>query len=95
MPVQRFRSIEEMNAAPVRRRPDDGFERFVRHCARYRPFARRPRPRGVFRFRSLEEAQRARRSGRRGPRVAVGADSEESEAQRARRSGRRGPGRAS
>lgn len=67
MPVQRFRSIEEMNAAPVRRRPDDGFERFVRHCARYRPFARRPRTRGVFRFRSLEEAQRARRSGRRGP----------------------------
>lgn len=66
MPVRRFRSIEEMNAAPVRRRPDDGFERFVRHCARYRPFAPRPRPRGVFRFRNLEEAQRARRAARRG-----------------------------
>ncbi len=65
MAVQRFRSIEEMNAAPARRGPHDGFERFVRHCARYRSFARRPRPRGVFRFRSLEEAQRARLAGHR------------------------------
>jgi hypothetical protein len=60
--VQRFRSIEEMNAAPVRARPTDGFERFIRHCARYRSVAPRAHPRGVFKFRSLEEAQRARLS---------------------------------
>ncbi len=62
MTVQRFRSIEEMNAAPVRTRPADGFERFIRHCARYRSLAPGVRPRGVFRFRNLEEAQRARLS---------------------------------
>ncbi len=63
MVVQRFRSIEEMNAAPVRRGSPDGFERFIRHCARFRRAASLPRPRGVFKFRSLEEAQRARFSG--------------------------------
>lgn len=62
MAVERFRSIEEMNAARVRTGSDDGFERFIRHCARYRSMAPHVRPRGVFRFRSLEEAQRARRS---------------------------------
>lgn len=62
MAIERFRSIEEMNAARVRTGSDDGFERFVRHCARYRSMAPRVRPRGVFRFRSLEEAQRARLS---------------------------------
>lgn len=60
MAVERFRSIEEMNAARARTRSDDGFERFVRHCARYRSMVPRVRPRGVFKFRSLEEAQRAR-----------------------------------
>lgn len=60
MAVERFRSIQEMNAARVRRGSDDGFERFIRHCARYRSVAPRVRPRGVFKFRSLEEAQRAR-----------------------------------
>lgn len=60
MPVQRFRSIEEMDAAPLIVPPGSGFERFVRHCARYwRVFPRRY-PRGVFRYRSLEEAQAAR-----------------------------------
>ncbi len=62
MPVQRFRSIEAMNAAPVRAGSDYGFERFIRHCARYRSVAPRAHPRGVFKFRSLEEAQRARLS---------------------------------
>jgi hypothetical protein len=66
MGVERFRSIEEMNAAPVRGRAPAGFERFLRHCARYGSLAPRPRPRGVFKFRSLEEAQRARLSGRSG-----------------------------
>ena len=60
MAVERFRSIEEMNAARVRTGSDDGFERFIRHSARYRSVAPRVHPRGVFKFRSLEEAQRAR-----------------------------------
>jgi hypothetical protein len=60
MPVERFRSMEEMNAAPVRVRREEAFDRFVRHCARF-PSASRRHPRGVFRFRSLEEAQSARR----------------------------------
>ena len=61
MAVERFRSIEEMNAARVRTgSDDDGFERFIRHCARYRSMAPRGGERGVFNFRSLEEAQRAR-----------------------------------
>lgn len=60
MAVERFRSIEEMNAARVRTGSDDGFERFIRHCARFRSMGPRVRRRGVFKFRSLEEAQRAR-----------------------------------
>jgi hypothetical protein len=60
MPVQKFRSIEDMNSAPVleSRRPD--FERFLRHCARYWAIAPKIYPRGVFKFRTLEEAQNAR-----------------------------------
>ena len=60
MPVEKYRSGEEMNAAPVRAAPGDGFERFVRHCARYRALIVRRYPRGVFKFRSIEEAQVAR-----------------------------------
>ena len=60
MAVQRFRTIEEMAAAPVVVRPGDGFERFARHCARYWAIAPRVYPRGVFRFRTLAEAQAAR-----------------------------------
>ena len=61
MPVQKFRSIEEMNNAPMLDlgRPD--FERFLRHCARYWAIAPRVYPRGVFKFRTIEEAQNARR----------------------------------
>jgi hypothetical protein len=60
MPVLKFRSIEEMNKAPVSelRRPD--FEQFLRHCARYWAIAPRVYPRGVFKFRTIEEAQKAR-----------------------------------
>jgi hypothetical protein len=50
-----------MNAAPVLARSGDGFDRFARHCERYWKIAPRDYPRGVFRFRSLEEAQEARR----------------------------------
>jgi hypothetical protein len=60
VPVQRFRTIEEMAAAPVAVPPGEGFERFARHCARYWAIAPRVYPRGVFRFRTLEEAHAAR-----------------------------------
>lgn len=60
MLVQRFRSVEEMSRAAVLVRPGDGFERFARHCARYWRISPRVYPRGVFRFRSLEDAQAAR-----------------------------------
>jgi hypothetical protein len=59
--VQKFRSIEEMSRAPVLVvRPGD-FERFLRHCARYWAIAPRAYPRGVFRFQTVEDAQKARR----------------------------------
>ena len=60
MAVQRFRTIEEMAAAPVVVPPGEGFERFARQCARYWAVAPRFFPRGVFRFRSISEAQAAR-----------------------------------
>jgi hypothetical protein len=59
--VQKFRSIEEMARAPVLVRAEDGFERFLRHCARMLRLTPRRYPRGVFRFRTIEEAQEARR----------------------------------
>jgi hypothetical protein len=58
--VQKFRSVEEMEAAPVLMTTKDGFERFLRHCARYWKLSPRKYPRGVFKFRTLEEAQAAR-----------------------------------
>jgi hypothetical protein len=58
--VERFRTIEEMAAAPVIVPPGEGFERFARQCARYWRLAPRVYPRGVFRFRALAEAQAAR-----------------------------------
>lgn len=60
MPIQKFTSAEEMNAAPVLISTGDSFDRFIRHCARYRKIAPRNYPRGVFKFQSLEEAQAAR-----------------------------------
>jgi hypothetical protein len=60
--VQKFRSIEEMNKAPVpeSRGAGSNFERFLRHCARWWAIAPKQYPRGVFKFRSIEEAQKAR-----------------------------------
>jgi hypothetical protein len=46
--------------APIIVPPGDGFERFARHCARYFQLAPPSYPRGVFRFRTIEEAQDAR-----------------------------------
>jgi len=60
--VQKFRSVEEMEAQPVALRTGDGFERFLRHCARYRRLSRPEFPRGVYKFRTLEEAQAARQA---------------------------------
>ena len=60
MPVWRFRSVEEMNAAPLPASPGNTFDRFARHCARYRAIAPCCYPRGVFKFRTIDEAQRAR-----------------------------------
>jgi hypothetical protein len=60
MRVQKFRSIEEMNKAEPLESQTDHFERFLRHCARYWAIAPRKYPRGVFKFRSIEEAQKAR-----------------------------------
>ena len=58
--VEKFRSIAHMSEAAVLVSPGDGFERFARHCARYWTIAPRSYPRGVFKFRSLAEAQAAR-----------------------------------
>ena len=60
MPVQKFRSIEEMNKAPAPPSQLSDFERFLRLCARYRALVPRRHPPGVFKFRTLEEAQKAR-----------------------------------
>ena len=62
MSVQKFRSIEEMNAAPLRAPALADFDRFLRHCARYWKIARQVYPRGVFKFRSIEEARHPDRS---------------------------------
>lgn len=58
--VQKFHSLEEMGRAAVIVPPGDGFERSARQCARYFALAPRSYPRGVFRFRTLEEARAAR-----------------------------------
>ena len=60
MPVQRFRTLEEWNKATVLKRQPRGFERFVRHNAFLRTLSRRSYPRGVYKYRDIEEAQRAR-----------------------------------
>ena len=60
MPVQRFRSIEEMGRAPVLTSQSPDADRFLRHCARYWAIAPKVYPRGVFKFRTLEDAQKAR-----------------------------------
>lgn len=60
MAVYKFRSAEEMEGTPPPLRFEGGFERFLRHCARYRALNPRTLPRGVFRFRTIEAAQDAR-----------------------------------
>lgn len=59
MPVQKFRSIDDMNCAPEARDRMSDVERFLRHCARYRAIAPKDRPRGVFKFRSIDDRSRS------------------------------------
>lgn len=66
MAVQRFRSVDEMNEAPLWRPGPGSFDRFLRHCARYWSIFPRIYPRGVVKFRTLEAAQRARQAHLRG-----------------------------
>ena len=47
MPVQKFRSIEEMNKAPVPASQEPPFERFLRLCRHYWGIAPKRYPRGV------------------------------------------------
>jgi hypothetical protein len=56
MPVEKFRSVDEMDRAVVRVRAVDGVEAFFRHCARYWAIAPRVYPRGVFKLRSVADA---------------------------------------
>lgn len=58
--VQKFRSVGEMAEAATLAPSGEGFDRFARQCQRYFALAPRVYPRGVFRFRSIEEAQAAR-----------------------------------
>lgn len=58
--VQKFRSAEQMQNTPPDVHRSSDFERFLRHCARYWALSPRIYPRGVFRFRTIEDAQRAR-----------------------------------
>jgi hypothetical protein len=60
MGIEKFRSGEEMQATSAKTPGGDGFERFLRHCARCRRIAPLVFPRGVFKFRSVLEAQEAR-----------------------------------
>ena len=64
-----FRSIEEMNAADSVDARGGDFGRFLRHCAQYWQLAPRVYPRGVFRFRSIDEADAASSRHRPPPRL--------------------------
>ncbi|MEO8602116.1 MAG: hypothetical protein ABI629_06025 [bacterium] len=56
MPVQRFRTFEEARRALWR---ESGDPAILEHMKRLGELARTvPRPRGVFRFRTIEEAKR-------------------------------------
>lgn len=67
MPVQKFRSIEDMNAAPQRSSTDADFDRFLRQCQRYWKIAPRAYPRGVLKFKSIEDARHPSRYAGRSP----------------------------
>jgi hypothetical protein len=58
MPIEKFRSVDDMDSAAVRPPAGDGVDAFFRHCARYWVLAPRVYPRGVFRLHSVEDADR-------------------------------------
>lgn len=60
MGVRKFRSIEEMNAAAAPKLRGEPFDRFIEHCELFRRLGRVEYRPGVWRYRSLEEAQHAR-----------------------------------
>jgi hypothetical protein len=61
MPVKKFRSVEEMPPVEWCEIADEEcFRRIARLWARSSAFSARIYPRGVFKFRNLEEAQQAR-----------------------------------
>ena len=57
MAVQRFRSMSEWNDAADPLPKPDRFGRFIRHNAFLRQLSKFSHPRGVHRYRNLEEAQ--------------------------------------
>ena len=58
--VQRFRSIEEMNASPILTAPWSAFHRFSAALRPLPDHRSRTYPRSVFEFRTIDEAQAAR-----------------------------------
>lgn len=62
MPIQKFRSLDEMRRA-LWRHPSDGalLDRIRALWARSRHISPRIYPRGVFKYRTIEEAQAARK----------------------------------
>ena len=61
MPVQRFRSVADMPPVPPCESLDaECLRRIARLWARSSAFSQRVYPRGVFKFKSLAEAQAAR-----------------------------------
>jgi hypothetical protein len=61
MPVQKFRSVEDMPPVPwCDPQSEDCLRRIAKLWARSSAFSARVYPRGVFKFRSIEEAQAAR-----------------------------------
>ena len=61
MPIQKFRSVEEMPPVPWCESLDERcLRRIAKLWSRSSAFSSMVYPRGVFKFRSLEEAQKAR-----------------------------------
>ena len=61
MPVRKFRRVEDMPPVPWCESSDEEcFRRIAKLWSRSSAFSARIYPRGVFKFRSLEEAQQAR-----------------------------------
>lgn len=61
MPIQKFRSVKDMPPVPWCDSLDEEcLRRIAKLWARSAAFSSRIYPRGVFKFRSLEEAQEAR-----------------------------------